>query len=140
MANFQSKFRTMDVSLIVRSDHVQHPILVGLVRHRHLEVGGAAGGAHQVEVRAGAEGVAPGHDLRRHAEGFRHREVPTPGNINVNLGGFARRFSTVSDRFFGSWCRFPESWRQDGENGEKMGKKRGKMGEKWPKKSGGKLT
>ena len=66
--------------------------------------------------------------------------VPTPGNINVNLGFLARRFSTVSDRFSRSWCRFPESWRQDGENGEKTGEKRGKMGEKWPKKSGGKLT
>ena len=64
-------------------------------------------------------------------------EVPTPGNINVNLGVFARRFSTVSDRFSGSWCRFPESWGQDGENGEKTGKKRAKMGEKWSKKSGG---
>ena len=62
--------------------------------------------------------------------------VPTPGNINVNLGFFTRRFSTVTDRFSGSWCRFPESWGQDGENGEKMGKKRGKMGEKWPKKRG----
>ena len=47
--------------------------------------------------------------------------VPTPGNINVNLGGFARRFSTVTDRFSGSWCRFPESCGQDGENGEKTG-------------------
>eukprot|EP01045_Picozoa_sp_COSAG04_P023061 COSAG04_NODE_2686_length_3739_cov_3.724176_5_plen_301_part_00 len=71
---------------------------------------------------------------------YRSPEVPTPGNINVNLGGFARRFSTVTDRFSGSWCRFPESWGSDGENGEKMGKKRGKMGEEWPKKSGGKLT
>ena len=26
--------------------------------------------------------------------------VPTPGNIYVNLGFFARRFSTVTDRFF----------------------------------------
>ena len=66
--------------------------------------------------------------------------VPTPGNIYVNLGVFARRFSTVTDRFSGSWCRFPESWGQDGGNGEKTGKKREKMGEKWPKKSGGKLT
>ena len=66
--------------------------------------------------------------------------VPAPGNIYVNLGVFARRFSTVSDRLSGSWCRFPESWRQDGANGEKTGKKREKMGEKWPKKSGGKLT
>ena len=66
--------------------------------------------------------------------------VPTPVNIYVNLGFLTRRFWTVSGRFSGSWCRFPESWGQDGENGEKMGKKRGKMGEKWPKKSGGKLT
>ena len=35
--------------------------------------------------------------------------VPAPGNINVNLGFFNRRFSTVTDRFSGSWCRFPES-------------------------------
>eukprot|EP01045_Picozoa_sp_COSAG04_P017835 COSAG04_NODE_1607_length_6175_cov_6.046906_2_plen_307_part_00 len=67
-------------------------------------------------------------------------QVPTPGNINVNLGFFTRRFSTVLDRFSGSWRRFPESWRQDGGNGEKTGEKRAKMGEKWPKKSGGKLT
>ena len=67
-------------------------------------------------------------------------KVPTPGNINVNLGFFTRRFSTVADRVSGSWCRFPESWGQDGGNGEKTGKKRGKMGEKWPKESGGKLT
>ena len=72
-----------------------------------------------------------------HRPGLR---VPAPRNINVNLGGFARRFSTVSDRFSGSWCRFPESWGQDGENGEKTAKERAKMGEKWPKKSGGKLT
>ena len=81
--------------------------------------------------------------LERLGDVFRRvaqRQVPTPGNINVNLGFFARRFPTVLDRFSGSWCRFPESWRQDGENGEKTGKKRAKMGEKWPKKSGGKLT
>ena len=66
--------------------------------------------------------------------------VPTPRNIYVNLGVLARRFSTVTDRVSGSWCRFPESWGQDGENGERTGEKRGKMGEKWPKKSGGKLT
>ena len=65
---------------------------------------------------------------------------PTPGNIYVNLGVFARRCSTVADRFSGSWCRFPESCGSDGGNGEKTWKKRGKMGEKLPKKSGGKLT
>ena len=70
----------------------------------------------------------------------RRPPVPTPRNINVNLGFFTRRFSTVTDRVSGSWCRFPESGRQDGENSETMGEKRGKMGEKWPKKSGGKLT
>ena len=75
-----------------------------------------------------------------HPEALRREPVPAPVNIYVNLGGLARRFSTVTDRFSGSWCRFPESWGQDGENGEKTGKKRGKMGEKWPKKSGGKLT
>ena len=62
--------------------------------------------------------------------------VPAPGNIYVNLGGFARRFSTVTGRFSGSWCRFPESWGQDGGNGENTGKKREKMGEKWPKRVG----
>ena len=82
--------------------------------------------------------VRPEGDLARHL--LRRGRVPTPANVNVNLGGLARRFSTVSDRFSGSWCRFPESWGQDGENGEKTGKKRAKMGEKWPKKSGGKLT
>eukprot|EP01045_Picozoa_sp_COSAG04_P009873 COSAG04_NODE_588_length_12325_cov_114.087682_3_plen_228_part_00 len=62
--------------------------------------------------------------------------VPTPGNIYVNLGFLARRFSTVTDRFSGSWCRFPESCSQNGANGEKTGKKRAKTGEKWPKESG----
>ena len=52
--------------------------------------------------------------------------VPTPGNIYVNLGFFTCRFSTVSDRFSGSWCRFPESWGQDGRNGEKRRKNGGK--------------
>ena len=65
--------------------------------------------------------------------------VPAPGNINVNLGVFTRRFSTVSDRFSGSWRPFPESCGKDGANGEKTGKKRAKLGEKWPKKSGGKF-
>ena len=63
-----------------------------------------------------------------------HRKVarvPPPVNIYVNLGFLARRFSTVTDRFSGSWCRFPESWGKDGENGEKMGKKRGKNEQKW---------
>ena len=73
-------------------------------------------------------------------ERWQAARVPTPGNIYVNLGFWAGRFSTVADRFSGSWCRFPESWGQDGENGEKMGGKRAKVGEKWPKKSGGKLT
>ena len=53
-----------------------------------------------------------------------HRKVarvPTPVNIYVNLGFWAGRFSTVTDRFSGSWCRFPESY---GGNGEKTGKKR----------------
>ena len=50
---------------------------------------------------------------------------------------FTRRFSTVTDRFSGSWCRLPESRWKDGGNGEKTGKKRAKMGEKWPKKSWG---
>ena len=34
---------------------------------------------------------------------------------------FWQPFSTVTDRVSGSWCRFPESWGQDGENGENMG-------------------
>ena len=63
--------------------------------------------------------------------------VPTPRNNDTQMAVFTRRFSTVSDRFSGSWCRFPEPWGQDGENGEKTGKKRAKMGEKWSKKSGG---
>ena len=50
----------------------------------------------------------------------------------------------LGDRYgplFPGWRRFPESWGQDGENGEKMGEKRGKMGEKWPEKNAGpKLT
>ena len=60
--------------------------------------------------------------------------------VRLRLNGFGPpfrgRFATVSDRFSGSWCRFLESWGQDGEDGEKTGKKRRKMGEKWPKESG----
>eukprot|EP01045_Picozoa_sp_COSAG04_P038039 COSAG04_NODE_10001_length_814_cov_0.538462_2_plen_63_part_01 len=35
-----------------------------------------------------------------------HYIVPTPGNINVNLGFLARRFSTVSDLFPGLGAGF----------------------------------
>ena len=62
------------------------------------------------------------------------------GTLRLRLNGFGPpfpgRFATVSDRLSGSWCRFLESWGQDGEDGEKTGKKRRKMGEKWPKESG----
>ena len=33
-------------------------------------------------------------------------KVPTPGNINVNLGFFTGRFSTVTDRFLGLGAGF----------------------------------
>ena len=60
--------------------------------------------------------------------------------MRLRLNGFGPpfldRFATVSDRFSGSWCRFLESWGQDGGNSEKTGKTRRKMGEKWPKESG----
>ena len=42
--------------------------------------------------------------------------------------------SAVTERPPVFWCHFLESWRQDGENSEKMAKKRAKMGEIWPKK------
>ena len=60
--------------------------------------------------------------------------------LRLRLNGlgppFIDRFAAVSDRLSESWCRFLESWGQDGEDGEKTGKKRRKMGEKWPKESG----
>ena len=53
--------------------------------------------------------------------------VPTPGNINVNLGVFARRFSTVTDRFPGLGAGFLNLAGKT----EGTAKKRGKNGGKW---------
>ena len=66
--------------------------------------------------------------------------VMSSDNVRLRLNGFGPpfldRFAAVSDRFSGSWCRFLESWRQDGGNGEKTRKNGEKMGEIRPKESG----
>ncbi len=71
---------------------------------------------------------------------IRHSPNLYPSTVRLRLNGFGPpfldRFATVSDRFSGSWCRFLESWGQDGGNGEKTRKNGEKMGEKWPKESG----
>ena len=65
-----------------------------------LEVGTVEVNLAELEGAVEAEeDVLAAHLLRQH----KGLAVPTPGNIYVNLGFFTRRFSTVSDRFSGSW-------------------------------------
>ena len=65
-----------------------------------LEVGAVEVHLAELEGAVEAEEDVLAAPLLRQHKGL---AVPTPGNINVNLGGFPRRFSTVTDRFFGSW-------------------------------------